>query len=29
VPEESDRIVKAGEQVQVRDRSIVLLRRAD
>ena len=29
VPEESDRIAKAGEQVQVRDRSIVLLRCAD
>jgi len=29
LPEESDRLVKAGEQVQVRDRSVMLLRRAD
>jgi len=29
LPEESDRIVTAGEHVQVRDRSIMLLRRAD
>jgi len=29
LPEESDRIVTAGEHVLVRDRSIMLLRRAD
>jgi len=29
LPEETDRLVKAGEQVQVRDRSVMLLRRAD
>jgi len=29
LPEESDRIVTAGEHVQVRDRSVMLLRRAD
>jgi isoamylase len=29
LPEESDRTAKAGEDVQVRDRSIMLLRRVD
>jgi glycogen operon protein len=29
LPQASDRIVKAGERLQVRDRSVMLLRRAD